>query len=91
MLLSSAWCVCVPAHAGCGLGKNVSGSNALPSRPPRPPVPRCRRTNQLGSTVPSNLRKRGAAHLQQQQQQQQCGSQALRGQQPAAKQPRVVS
>ncbi|KAL4431428.1 hypothetical protein ABPG75_006684 [Micractinium tetrahymenae] len=49
---------------------------------------RYRRTNQLGSSVPSNLRKRGAAHLQPQQQ---CGSQALKGQQPVAKQPRVVA
>jgi hypothetical protein len=42
----------------------------------------CRRTNQLGSTVPSNQRKRGAQH---------CASEALKAGAPPAKQPRVVA
>jgi hypothetical protein len=46
-----------------------------------PTPPSCRRTNQLGSTVPSTQRKRAAQH---------CGSEA-RQHQPLAKQPRVVA
>ncbi len=77
-----------PGHWRRALAKRhaAEAPTKLTAAPLCPAQPGRRRTNQLGSTVPSNLRKRGAAHMQQQ-----CGSQVLKGQQPAAKQPRVVA